>query len=88
LGADLIFTTVVGFAAAFCTTFALVPQVYRTWTTRSTTDVSMGWISVLALGTFLWFVYGLMISDVPLITANGISFLLAATILMLKLRYG
>ena len=48
----------------------------------------MGWISVLALGTFLWFVYGLMISDIPLITANGISFLLAAAILVLKLRHG
>jgi MtN3 and saliva related transmembrane protein len=84
----LTFTTAVGFAAAFCTTFALLPQAYRAWTTRSTTDVSMGWISVLALGTFLWFVYGLMISDIPLITANGVSFLLAAAILVLKLWHG
>jgi MtN3 and saliva related transmembrane protein len=80
--------TLIGYAAAFCTTFALVPQVHRAWTTRSTTDVSMGWIAVLALGTFLWFVYGLLVHDGPLIAANGISCVLAAAILALKLRHG
>jgi MtN3 and saliva related transmembrane protein len=80
--------TLIGFAAAFCTTFALVPQVHKAWTTRSTTDVSMGWIAVLAAGTFLWFVYGLMLGDMPLIAANGVSFILASVILGLKLRHG
>ncbi len=81
-------TAVIGFAAAFCTTFALVPQVYKAWTTRSTADVSMGWIAVLAFGTFLWFVYGLILHDAPLIGANGISCALSLLILLLKLRYG
>jgi MtN3 and saliva related transmembrane protein len=82
------FASFIGFTAAFCTTFALVPQVVKAWKSRSTADVSMGWISVLALGTFLWFVYGLMVHDAPLITANGVSLVLALTILGLKLRHG
>ena len=81
-------TAVIGFAAAFCTTFALVPQVYKARTTRSTADVSMGWIAVLALGTFLWFVYGIILRDAPLIAANGISCALSLVILSLKLRHG
>jgi MtN3 and saliva related transmembrane protein len=80
--------SLVGYAAAFCTTVALVPQVHKAWTSRSTADISMGWISVLALGTFLWFVYGLMVHDGPLIAANGITCALACTILALKLRHG
>jgi MtN3 and saliva related transmembrane protein len=81
-------TAVIGFAAAFCTTFALVPQVYKAWTTRSTADVSMGWVVVLAVGTFLWFVYGLILRDAPLIAANGLSCALSLVILSLKLRHG
>ena len=80
--------SVVGFAAAFCTTFALVPQVVKAWKSRSTSDVSLGWIAVLAVGTFLWFVYGLMMRDAPLIAANGVSLVLSLTILALKLRHG
>lgn len=82
------YASFIGFAAAFCTTFALVPQVVKAWTTRSTSDVSLGWISVLALGTFLWFVYGVLIVDWPLIAANGMTCALAFTILALKLRHG
>jgi len=81
-------TAFIGFTAAFCTTFALVPQVYKAWTTRSTADVSMGWIAVLALGTFLWFVYGIILRDAPLIAANGVSCALSLVILSLKLRHG
>ena len=82
------FASFVGFAAAFCTTFALVPQVVKAWTSRSTSDVSMGGIAVLAFGTFLGLVYGLMLHDAPLITATGVSLVLALTILALKLRHG
>ena len=82
------FASLIGYTAAFCTTFALVPQVHKAWSTRSTTDVSLGWISVLAVGTFLWFVYGLMVADGPLIAANGITCALATTILAMKLRFG
>ena len=78
----------IGFAAAFCTTFALVPQLHKAWTTRSTADVSMGWIAVLAFGTFLWFVYGIILRDAPLIAANGVSCALSLVIVSLKLRHG
>ena len=80
--------TWIGFAAAFCTTFALVPQVAKAWTTRSTTDVSLGWIAILTLGTLLWLVYGLFLNDPPLIVANGISGILSCAILGMKLRFG
>ncbi|MGH6870294.1 MAG: SemiSWEET family sugar transporter [Rhizomicrobium sp.] len=80
--------SIIGYAAAFCTTVALVPQVRKAWTTRSTSDVSLGWISVLSLGTFLWLVYGLMVGDGPLIAANGLTCALALTVLGFKLRYG
>jgi len=43
---------------------------------------------VFTAGIFLWLVYGLMLRDVPLIAANGTTFVFSAAILYLKLRHG
>ena len=80
--------TLIGLAAAFCTTIAFLPQVIRTWRTRSTKDLSLSMFLVFTTGIFLWLVYGLVIRDLPLIAANGVTFVLSGTILFFKLRHG
>ncbi len=75
-----------GFAAAFCTTAAYVPQVVRIWRTRSTRDISLGMFVIMTTGVALWLVYGLLIHDVPLVAANGTTLVLSLTILVMKLR--
>ena len=80
--------TIIGLAAAFCTTIAFLPQVIRTWKTRSTGDLSLSMFLVFTTGIFLWLVYGLAVHDLPLIIANGITFVLSGTILFFKLRHG
>jgi MtN3 and saliva related transmembrane protein len=80
--------TIVGFVAAFCTTVSFVPQVISAWRTRSTRDLSLQSFAAYAFGLTLWLIYGLMIRDVPLIVANGLTLLLALTILGLKLKHG
>lgn len=80
--------TLIGLAAAFCTTIAFLPQVIKTWRTRSTKDISLAMFLVFTTGIFLWLVYGVVLRDVPLIAANGITFVLSSTILYLKLRNG
>jgi MtN3 and saliva related transmembrane protein len=81
-------THLVGLAAAFCTTIAFLPQVIRAWRTRSTKDLSLAMFLVFTTGIFLWLVYGLILCDVPLIAANGTTFVLSGSILYFKLRYG
>ena len=80
--------TIIGFAASFCTTVAFLPQVLRAWRTRSTKDISLPTYLAYSIGLALWLVYGLMTRDVPLIVSNAITFVLAVTILGLKLRHG
>lgn len=80
--------TFIGLAAAFCTTIAFLPQVIQTWRTRSTKDLSLSMFLVFTTGIFLWLVYGLILRDLPLIAANGTTFVLSGTILYFKLRYG
>jgi MtN3 and saliva related transmembrane protein len=80
--------TLIGLAAAFCTTVAFLPQVIKTWQTRSTKDLSLSMFLVFTMGIFLWLVYGLATHDLPLILANGVTFVLSGTILYFKLRHG
>ena len=77
-----------GYAAAFCTMIAFVPQVLRVWRTRSTEDISLKMFLVLVTGLCLWLAYGFGRGEVPIILANGATLLLAGTILAFKLRHG
>ncbi len=81
-------TTLIGLIAAICTTASFLPQVIKTWRSKKTKDISFLMYAILALGLFLWLVYGIIIRDYPLILANSISLGLAICVLFLKIRHG
>jgi MtN3 and saliva related transmembrane protein len=76
----------IGYAAAIFTTVAFVPQVIKSWRTRSTGDLSSTMLVVFTAGIILWLIYGLAIGSMPVILANAITLVLSATLVMLKLR--
>ncbi len=78
----------VGIAAAILTTLCWIPQAARTIRTRDTRAISLVTQSAFTLGIGLWLVYGLLLGSLPLILANGVSFVLVAMILAMKLRFG
>ncbi|WP_447970439.1 SemiSWEET transporter [Nitrospira sp. M1] len=80
-------TTVIGLLAGVLTTTAFLPQLIQTWKTRSADDVSLGMLLTLCTGILLWIVYGVSLRDLPLIVANGVTFVFAFTILCLKIHY-
>lgn len=81
-------TTLIGVLAATLTTSAYFPQVVKTLKTKETKDLSLLMLIILSTGIFLWFVYGLLLNDFPIIIANGITFILSLTILALKIKHG
>jgi len=80
--------SIIGYVAGTCTTLAFLPQVIRTWKTRSTEDISLGMFSLMVFGIGLWLFYGVVTEDWPLIIADGFSLFLAAMILLMKVRFG
>jgi MtN3 and saliva related transmembrane protein len=82
------FTTILGLAAALCTTLSFVPQVVKAWRTRSTDDISLGTSLSLIIGLALWLAYGTILRDLPLILANFVTLCLASAMLVFKLRFG
>jgi MtN3 and saliva related transmembrane protein len=79
---------ILGYAAGTLTTLAFVPQVVRTWRTRSTEDISLAMFTVFTAGVVLWGIYGLLVGSWPIILANGVTLVLSATVLGLKLKHG
>ncbi len=82
---DLI--NLLGTAAGSLTTLAFVPQVLKTWRTRSGEDISTGMFLLFSSGVLLWLLYGVALEAAPIIIANAITLLLALTIILLKMRY-
>jgi MtN3 and saliva related transmembrane protein len=78
--------TFIGFIAAVCTTASYIPQVRKAWQTGSTGDLSLKMLLILATGIGLWVVYGVLKRDLVIITANAVSLLLLASLLVFKLR--
>jgi MtN3 and saliva related transmembrane protein len=79
---------IIGYCAAFLTTIAFLPQAIQSWRTRDLSGISVGMYSLFTIGVGLWLIYGLIIEKWPLIVANALTFTLALSILVLKLRDG
>ncbi len=77
----------VGSAAAMCTTVSFLPQVVRTWRTRSVGDISLFMYLVLCIGLCLWLAYGLFIDSMPVIAANAASLVLAGAVLVMRVMF-
>jgi len=79
--------TVIGLIAATLTTIAFLPQVIKTWKSRSAKDLSLGTFSIFTCGVIMWLIYGLLILDLPIILANGITLLLVGALVVFKLTF-
>lgn len=75
----------VGYVAAAFTTLSFVPQAWLTFRSRNVDGISLGMYSVFTVGIALWLVYGFVLGEWPIIIANAITLLLAASILVMKL---
>ena len=78
---------IIGYCAAFLTTVAFLPQAIQSWRTKDLSAISLGMYSLFTAGVGFWLVYGLIIEKWPLILANALTFALALSILLLKLRH-
>lgn len=79
---------IIGIIAGVITTSALIPQALKIYKTKSARDVSLMMFIFLAVGIALWFIYGILIKEIPVILANFISLILIFTIIFMKIRYG
>ena len=74
----------IGMVAGALTTCAFVPQVVKTVRSRSTGDLSWLWLVMMAVGVFLWMVYGYFIASPSVFIANIFTLLCLLALLYVK----
>ena len=80
-------TQLIGFAAATIGALAFLPQVVKTWRTRSSQDLSIGMLLALTTGASLWVWHGLKIGSAPVAAGNAVTLSLCLSLLVMKLRW-
>ena len=81
------FITILGLVAATLTTSAFLPQLIKTWKSKSAKDVSLEMLITFCIGVFLWLVYGIYLQSLPIILANSLTLIFNLIIVWLKIKY-
>lgn len=78
----------IGFVAAIFSVSSYLPQVFQTWKTKSTKDISLKMYMILCAALLFWLLYGISIKSLPIMVTNSITLTLSSLILFLKIKYG
>jgi len=78
---------VLGLIAATLTTYAFLPQVYKTWKTKDVSAFSLPTFSLFFIGILFWLVYGIYMESLSMILANSITLLSSFALLVLIFKY-
>lgn len=78
---------IIGYVAAALSSISFLPQVVKTWRTKSARDLSWLMLVIFMLGLVLWEIYGIWIRSMPMILVNLLLLSSASVILVCKIRY-
>lgn len=74
-----------GYFGSFLTSITFLPQVYKSWQTKSVGDLSIWMILIVITSTVVWLVYAFAIHSGPVILANFI--VLGLTLLLMYFKF-
>ncbi len=78
---------IIGYVACVNVTLLQLPQVVKTYQSKKADDLSWGMIFLNLFASVIWFIYGLIISKMPIIIANCCYFVANITIIAMKVKY-
>lgn len=68
-----------------CITF--VPQIFKTWKSKSVKDISVNMFIIVLLSTVVWIAYGVIKDSISIILTNILVFLTAVVMLFMKWKF-
>jgi uncharacterized protein with PQ loop repeat len=80
-------TRTLGALATVTSCIQMVPQLYKTYTTRSVTDLSLYSLLLILLTNIFWALHGYFIADPSLLTAGFLTAAINATLILLYFKY-
>lgn len=81
------FVEFIGYFGSFLTSITFIPQVYKSWQSKSVGDLSIWMILIVVTSTLVWLTYGFAINSGPVIVANTVVLLLTLVLLYFKYSF-
>jgi len=78
---------IVSVLACFTSTISLIPQVYKTYRTKSVDDLSSVMLWNFCLCSLLWIIYGLLTDSKTVWVTNVIMLVFSVILVYFKIRY-
>ena len=81
------YITLIGLMAGTLSIVAYLPQVWKTYITKHSKDLSMKWL-LLTLGSqLLWFTYGILTGILPVILTSSSTCVMTSSLILMKRKY-
>jgi MtN3 and saliva related transmembrane protein len=77
-----------GISAGVLTSYSRVPQIVKTWKTRSAGGLSVGMYAMICTGSVLWLIYGGITGRLAILLASAVSLALNVILLVFRFRFG
>ena len=77
----------IGFLAGILVAISILPQVIKSWKTRSTKDVAISWSIINLIGQILWIVYWIYIGSISLVIMSSTTLVMNIFMVSLKLKF-
>lgn len=78
---------ILGLLAGGLTTAAFVPQVYKTYKSKSADSLSLTMFMVFFVGIILWLIYGIYVNSLAMMVTNSITAGLSLLLIYFKLTF-
>ncbi|MGZ5190069.1 MAG: SemiSWEET family sugar transporter, partial [Flavisolibacter sp.] len=76
---------ILGMTAGSISAITFLPQVIKTWKSRSAEDISMLTFTFATVSVIMWLIYGIILKDIPIIYTN--SLVLICSVIMLYFKF-
>lgn len=81
---------VAGLAGSFLSSITFIPQVYKSWKSKSVGDLSLSMMLIVTSSTIIWLVYGIWHKPeplIPVIICNSVICLLSLLLIYFKFAF-
>jgi MtN3 and saliva related transmembrane protein len=81
------FTEILGYTAGAVTAFTFLPQVIKTWQSKSAKDVSLSMFLIAFANEIMWLAYGILLNNWVIISTNAAILFMSGIMIWLKFKY-
>lgn len=78
---------IIGLLGGFLSCITFVPQIFKTWKSKSVEDISVSSFLIVLFSTLIWIGYGFMKDSISVIITNIIVFFTAVIMLWMKHKF-